>query len=192
MKKSFILFFIIILTASSCKKSGQTVIHIRKNVQIDYYLNNEANQLTENAVLYSFQKWQEMSGFKFIYKGRGRAGLIKDGKNTVSFLVKWPKDIPLNKIAWCQNWYDKSGYITESDIIFNMSITRFTTLKSNTRDSYYIEGVLCHEIGHMMGLSHIQSEKSIMKQKSNADESFYKGEIDNETIVEFKKLYSAE
>jgi len=75
------------------------------------------------------------------------------------------------------------------DIIFNMQITRFTTLKTNTPGFYYIEGVLTHEIGHMIGLGHIESDTSIMKQKSDAEESYFKGKIDEETLSAYRELY---
>ena len=116
--------------------------------------------------------------------------LFQCNKNTVSFLVKWPDDIPGDKIAWCQNWYDRFGNIIESDIIFNMRITRFTTLETNSVGAYYIEGVLAHEIGHMIGLGHINIDTSVMKQESSKSESFFKGYIDDDTLNAYRKLYN--
>ena len=96
----------------------------------------------------------------------------------------------MNKVAYCKNWYDRNGNIVESDVIFNMLITKFTTLKTNTPDSYYIEGVLAHEIGHMIGLDHIDSEDSMMKMKSGADESYFRGAIDELTLAAYRDLYA--
>ncbi|MBN2443202.1 MAG: matrixin family metalloprotease [Spirochaetales bacterium] len=165
--------------------------HIRKEDQVNFYCNKEANDLTELVVRETFQKWGEVTHFHFTYKGRNRAGLRKDGKNTVSFLLKWPECLPINKVAWCHNWYDPEGNIIESDIIFNMSITVFTTLRTNKPNAYYIEGVLSHEIGHMLGLPHIQSENSLMKPKSDKQESYFKGQIDNETLTEYNRMYNS-
>lgn len=197
----FVLFSIFL--NYSCKKNNIQIydnikdldytsndqIHLRKKNNIDFYLNKEANLLTEVVVREIFQKWGELTHFNFSYKGRNKAGLRRDGKNTVSFLIKWPKQIPINKVGWCQNWYDKNGNIIETDIIFNMLVTKFTTLKTNSPNSYYIEGVLAHEIGHMIGLGHLDMNYSIMKQKSSPEESFFKGNIDEETILAYKKLY---
>jgi len=157
---------------------------------IGFYLNKEANMLTETVVRETFQKWGMITHFTFVYKGRHKAGLRRDGKNTVSFLLHWPEGVPIHHVAFCKNWYDKNGNITESDVIFNMQIARFTTLRTNKPDSYYIEGVLAHEIGHMIGLGHINDPSSIMKQKSDYKESYHQGNIDDLTISAYRELYS--
>jgi predicted Zn-dependent protease len=161
--------------------SESTSTHKWQSKQVKYYLNKEANILSETAVRETFEKWNEKTGFQFVYSGRNKAGINKDGRNTVSFMLRWPADIPIGKVGYCKNWYDRKGSIIESDIILNMQITNFTTLHTNKKDAYYVEGVLSHEIGHMLGLNHSTSEKSIMKEKSDAVESYFKGIIDDET-----------
>lgn len=44
-------------------------------------------------------------------------------------------------------------------------------------------------LGHALGLSHINSDKSIMKKKLSVEDSF-NIVIDDLTIGDFKKLYS--
>ena len=188
--KNHLFIIMAVISLFSCSNGDKGPVHIRKNLVIGYYLNAEANQETEEAVIKTFQNWEKVTNFKFIYKGRNRAGLRRDGKNTISFLTGWPKNIPPGKVGWCENWFDFCGNITESDIIFNMTATRFTTLESNAKNSYYIEGVLSHEIGHMIGLGHINSKKSLMKETSSFGESFFKGKIDPETIQAYRKLYN--
>jgi predicted Zn-dependent protease len=190
----FLLLLLLLLT--DCSESGgstngvkKNIVHRREKHTIEYYLNPEANELTEIAVQTAFHNWQKISHFTFVYKGRNHAGIRKDGKNTVSFLKRWPREIGVTKIAWCQNWYDNQGTIIESDIILNMTLTKFTTLHTNSKNAYYIEGVLVHEIGHMLGLDHIDSDSSVMKENSSQEESFFKGVIDTETINAYKKLY---
>jgi len=132
-------------------------VHRRLQPIIEYYLNPEASDLTEVTVRETFDRWSEATHFEFVYKGRNRAGLRRDGKNTVSFLLKWPPELPIKHVAYCQNWFDQEGNIGESDIIFNMAVARFTTRRTRKPDSYYLEGLLSHEIGHMIGLSHIEN-----------------------------------
>jgi hypothetical protein len=184
------MILLLLFSCSGERTEDSSNAHTWIKTTIGYYLNKEANDLTEEVIRETFDTWSEKTHFTFVYKGRHRAGLHRDGKNTVSFLVRWPKNIPFNKVGYCLQWYDKAGHIIESDIIFNMRLTRFTTRKTNTPHAYYIEGVLSHEIGHMIGLGHIESDSSIMKYKSDAEESFFKGEIDDETLAAYKKLYS--
>jgi len=161
---------------------------LRTTKTITYYLNPEANTVTETAVRETFERWEEATHFDFVYVGRHRAGLQRDRRNTISFLVRWPDGVP-QKTAYCKNWYDLWGNIVESDIIFNMSIARFTTLQTHSPDSYYIEGVLAHEIGHMVGLGHIDSQSCLMKAFSPLQESYFMGRIDEETLEAYRRLY---
>ncbi len=192
MGAAFVFSLTLLLT---CSRGGGTAgpagsgPHLRREARIEYYLNKEANDLTEVTVRETFERWGKASHFEFVFKGRNRAGLEKDGKNTVSFLVKWPPEIPIGKVAYCRNWYDRDGNIVESDIIFNMAVAKFTTLRTKKPDSYYIEGVLAHEIGHMIGLEHIEDDDSVMKHLSSANESFGKGELDEKTLAEYTRLY---
>jgi len=182
-----------LLTVAACENRGDTSPaageHLRTESTVLYYLNKEANTLTEQAVRSTFDRWDKATHFDFIYEGRRRAGLRKDGKNTVSFLTAWPKKVPAGLVGYCMNWYDRKGNIIESDIIFNMSLAKFTTLETHTPDCYYIEGVLAHEIGHMLGLGHIDSVESLMKPLSPPEESYFYGCIDEETLKAYRDLY---
>jgi hypothetical protein len=165
--------------------------HRWRAVDLDYLLNNEANILTETVVRETFDRWAEVTGGAFRYAGRGVPGLQKDGRNTVSFLLRWPKSLPMREVAYCRTWYDDEGYVVEGDIAFNMQAVRFTTLRTRTPDAYFIEGVLSHEIGHLLGLPHSGRPDSVMKPRSAADESYFKGAIDDETVRRYCQSYHA-
>lgn len=183
--------FAIIALLLSCSISDSThkTRAVRRHRSLRYHLNIEANRATEKAVRSGFQIWENSTDFHFIFAGRNRAGLHRDGKNTVSFLRKWPAGIPRDKIAWCQNWFDAGGYIVESDIIFNMQLARFTTLDTRSEDSYTIEILLAHEIGHMLGLNHIESRDSIMNAKVPLYDAEFEKRIDTITLQAYKALY---
>lgn len=179
---------LLLLCCSPAGPEGGNRLHPRKDSVVEYYLNPGATDLTEVTVRETFQRWDDATHFTFIYKGRNRAGIVKDGKNTVSFLLTWPEEIPM-KTAYCRNWYNRKGEIIESDIIFNMMIAGFTTTRTNRDGFYYIEGVLAHEIGHMIGLDHIEHPRSLMKAFSPVEESYNKGVIDDLTLDAYRKLY---
>ncbi len=178
-----------ILACGCAGKNRSDESHAWTAGEIPFYLNGEANQAAENAVRDTFQMWDTATHFSFVYMGRNRAGLRRDGKNTVSFLRKWPRGIPAGDVGYCMKWYDVNGNIVESDIILNLSLAKFTTAATNTPDSYYIEGVLSHEIGHLIGLGHIENETSLMKPLSPQGESYFMGRIDELTVEAYRKLY---
>jgi hypothetical protein len=159
---------------------------------ITFYLNREANLLSETTIREVFQRWEDTTGIRFIYGGRNGAGLRRDGKSTVSFLARWPNDVPISKVAVCRKWCDRKGNIVEADIALNNQIARFTTLRTNKPDSYYLEGVLSHEIGHMLGLGHTQSDSSLMKPFSPPAESYRMGVIDEATLAAIRSLYGTQ
>ena len=130
-----LVFTLTTLNLTACVPSRSSK-HLRTEPLIEYYLNKEANDLTEITVRETFERWGEVTHFDFVYRGRHRAGLRRDGKSTVSFLVKWPEAVPIGKVGYCKNWYNRKGDIIESDIIFNMMIAKFTTLRTNKADSY--------------------------------------------------------
>ena len=191
VKKMFVL--ISVMSAFSCvPKQDPPGPHLWAGSEIGFYLNEEANQLSETVIRESFQRWGKATHFTFVYKGRHRAGLRKDGKNTVSFLVRRPEEVPIDKTAWCRKWYYRDGNIVEADIILNQQIARFTTLRTNKPDSYFLEGVIVHEIGHLLGLSHSALETSVMKSFSPVEESYFRGEIDDDTLEKYRNLYESE
>jgi hypothetical protein len=129
--------------------------------KISFYINNEAGFESELAIRKVFELFTRATQFEFEYAGRNAAGIIRDGKNTVSFMQAWPEKLPLSHIGYTQKWYDASG-ITEADIILNQQSTGFTTLERAENGKYYIEGVLAHEIGHLLGLEHDADTTSLM------------------------------
>jgi hypothetical protein len=162
--------------------------HLLSSRSVAYYLNAEANEVSEAAVRATFDNWSRQTPIAFACAGRNRAGIRRDGKNTVSFMSTWPKDLP-QKTAYCRCWYDARGNTVEADIVLNCELARFTTKATNRPDSYYVEGVLSHEIGHMLGLEHADEAASIMKAFSPIDESWFKGEIDPRTLALLAELY---
>ena len=157
------MFTVILIGCGSGTKAPQS------SDAVSYYLNSEASPGTERAVQRAFDAWEASGLVKFHYAGRTKAGIRKDGKNTVSFLLTWPEDIPFGHIAYTALWYDKQGRIIEADIICNMRIGNFTTYETLKPDACFVEEVLAHEIGHLLGLGHSEDPCSIMHPLFQAD-----------------------
>ena len=130
--------------------------------QVSYFINVEASAGTERAVRRAFDAWEASELVAFQYAGRARAGIRRDGRNTVSFLLTWPEDVPFGHIAYTAFWYDRDGRIKEADIICNMRLANFTTYETRQPDSCFVEEVVAHETGHMLGLGHSDDPHSIM------------------------------
>jgi hypothetical protein len=173
---------------SCARQPGPAPTHAWHSRAIPYWINREANDLSERAVRNELDEWGRRTGIRFIYRGRAEAGIQPDGKNVISFLSRWPRGVP-QKTAYCRTWYDRDGFTVEADIAFNCELTRFTTVATSHAGSYYLEGVLSHEIGHLLGLGHSDSPGSVMKPESGQEESWFKGAIDAETLARVRELY---
>ncbi|MBI9099213.1 MAG: hypothetical protein JEY91_12080, partial [Spirochaetaceae bacterium] len=95
----FTFITLVILLFSTCRENK---IYAWEENHIEYYINQEANPATVKAVKYGFEIWQKEIDKTFSYVGTNIAGLKKDGKNTISFLVKWPSSVPPHHIAYCR------------------------------------------------------------------------------------------
>jgi predicted Zn-dependent protease len=188
--KLVLFIFIFILITSSFN-----TIHSErwKKTVIDYYINIKANTASEKCIRESFKKWEKILNNKvrFFYHGRNSAGIKRDNKNTVSFITQWPLNISKSLIGYTYLWYQK-GSIVEADVIFNQEIYNFTIYPDKVNQGYYyLETILLHEIGHLLGLTHLDNQDSIMKPLFKYNETI-NFTIDQESIRLVKKLYGIE
>ncbi|MBS0619625.1 MAG: matrixin family metalloprotease [Spirochaetes bacterium] len=141
-----------------------------RQTQIDYYINTEAHPQSQQYINFIFERFSAFTPFLFRYLGRNAAGIRHDSKNTISFLREWPTTIPLSHIGFTQRWYDSRG-IVEADIILNQQSVGFTTVDARQPGKYFIEGVLAHEIGHLIGLEHSENKDSFMHHYQKPEET---------------------
>lgn len=164
--------FFILLVSTTCRPGISTTptIPCWQKKEIDYYINHEAGPQSEKYIRLTFDRFSEKSGYTFRYVGRHTPGLNQDGKNTVSFMQAWPAGIPMTNIGYTQRWYDKTG-IVEADIVLNQQSVGFTTMDAKAPGKYFLEGVLAHEIGHLLGLEHSTKRGDLMYHFQKPEET---------------------
>jgi hypothetical protein len=136
---------------------------------IPYWINERgysgiANGSEFDAVHSSFQTWQNIpaANLLFDYKGTTSARTVgHDGLNLISFA---DDTTPLGSsaIAVTFSFFRTQGgalQFDEADIVFSPSFTYSTSAEANKFD---IQGVLTHEIGHLLGLDHSALVSSVM------------------------------
>ena len=137
---------------------------------VSYWINDRGSPQISNgsefgAIQAAFQTWQNVptADVRFIYRGTTAARTVgRDGMNVVSFT---DDSTPLGSsvIAATFSFFraDSAGGLVfdESDIIFNPAQQFSTSAEDNKFD---IQGVLTHEIGHLLGLDHAGLVSSVM------------------------------
>ena len=129
--------------------------------EIKYYYNhaNAPSSLTksqvEGIIKTSMSRWSTVCGIKFTYMGETTAPFTagkKDGINTIT----WGDAGGASGVTysyWSTARNSQQMLLVESDIDMNIA---------QIRDAVTYEGVMNHELGHMLGLNHSDVSESIM------------------------------
>ena len=127
----------------------------------------------------AMQTWTDVptSSFRFVYGGptTRKARNPKDGINIICFRKMSKKaKVARNYVQWNK----ESGEIYDSDIVLNTA-HKFSATDRCPKDSYDIQGVLTHELGHPLSLNELK--KSIHDEKTMYWEEV-KGETKKRTL----------
>jgi matrixin len=102
----------------------------------------------------AFSTWQAVPTSSIAYQFVGMTAALpgeEDGQTTLGFVAR----TDLNRVLASTNILldDATGEILEADIFFN-SVFRWSVAPSGQANSYDLETIALHEIGHLSGLGH--------------------------------------
>lgn len=149
------------------------------NLAIRYTLATEgwsaANRVAElNAVRAAFAQWQAVTGTKVKFEEFGTISGVNDvspldGKNVVVWL---PSNRFVNggltyfpitaRAITILSGSDSDEAIAEADLVLNKSITWFTDFEAVKINDFFVEGIVLHEIGHLLGFNHASAGGATM------------------------------
>lgn len=113
------------------------------------------------AVEQAVEQWNLVRGRGLIKIGgwiNSSSGPARDGANVIYWMNTWEADRPFEQARTTVYWAGERIY--EADIRVNAKNFKYATGKvAGTVD---IVSLLVHEIGHVLGLTHIESEGSVM------------------------------
>ncbi len=135
---------------------------------IRYYLGangySPANKAAElNAIRSSFAQWQAVSGTVLKFEEAGLMNNPDVNTSDNSNVVYWSTSTLVNggmadisgSLGVTYSSFNANGTFVQADIVLNAAENDwYTDFSSNSTTHFFAEGVLLHEIGHFIGLSH--------------------------------------
>jgi len=159
---------------------------------VTYYVNTSGGPPGSIAAIQAaMQTWTDVSAstFRFVYGGPTTSAERnpKDGINIIYFRKMG------NKARVARNyvqWNKESGELYDSDIVFNTA-HKLSAADKCPEDSYDIQGVLTHELGHALILNELckqtHNEKTMYWKENKGDTK--KRTLDQDDIDGISYLY---
>ena len=159
---------------------------------VTYYVNTSGGPTDSLAAIQAaMQTWTDVpsSSFRFVYGGPTTNTVRNpdDGINIIYFGKIRNKARVARNYVW---WNKESGKLYDSDIVFNTA-HKLSAADKCPEDSYDIQGVLTHELGHSLTLNELYKqthEEKTMYWKENKGDT-KKRTLDQDDIDGISYLY---
>ncbi|MCK5829473.1 MAG: matrixin family metalloprotease [Methylococcales bacterium] len=143
------------------------------NNTVEWYYNPKSQHLSAfqqediiNAFKNAMQSWSKVSGVIFSYKGITNNN-IKAGNDEIITVGFWPentynKDFGNFSGTGASMWRTEEKKIFDGYIVLNAGDNGDPSVPNTLND---LEGLITHEVGHLLGIGHSDVEESIMYTK---------------------------
>ncbi len=189
-------------SAANRWRSGRISIAISRSL-LTSTSNFKAGTDVESALKKAIAHWESVANVHFsVSESRRRnaspAGARGDGESLITIAqtgenlsLFQPGDTSVS--AKTRVFTDRNGFVTEADIVLN-PYASFST--DGSYAIYDLEGVLTHEIGHLLGLRHSQIMGSVMHGNVDINSTIgpgfaFRKALSAEDIASVRALYGA-
>jgi len=139
-----------------------------------------------NAIERAFDTWQNIPTSTIAFTYQGTTTIVNggsDGTNVISFR---DQDYPFSSgVIAITLSTTSSGHFTDADILFNPALSFSTT---GAKDTFDIQAIATHEIGHFLGLDHTAIVSATMNP-TGSTEFFYPRFLKSDDIIGASSLY---
>ncbi|MCA9671846.1 MAG: matrixin family metalloprotease [Myxococcales bacterium] len=144
-------------------KTGKVLVFNARSVKLTVDASKAGAPGAADAVRAAFASWSAAgSPLRVDIREDDAPGVRGDGRNDVAWVTdNWEHGSDVVAITLTL-FKASSGFVSESDIIFNAVDHRFSTAGDGDTSRYDVQNVAVHEAGHFIGLGHSEVGPSTM------------------------------
>ena len=194
MRRTLCSLVVLVIASAALSTVGQAYVwggYRWASSEVPYYVNPKNADVSEAAALAAIRlgasTWSSQSNanFSFSYAGyTSGSSITMNNKNEVFFRSGTNGGL----VAETMRWFDGSGNLLDTDIVFYDGGWRFFTGSSGCADGVYIEDFAAHEFGHALGLKHSSVSTATMYSTGRNCSTSWRT-LDPDDLAGVEKIY---